>query len=216
MQKDDSDAANYYRADAMVQAFTRDEDWSEKVSYFERLSEINKKDIIEFTNKYYKSNYAVVYKNTGKDNSVKKIEKPSITKVPLNREVRSKTHEAIANTAIKKLNPKFLDFKTDLDFYNIGPMEVIAKENKENDLFKLTYQFDFGKNLNPKIGLAVGLMNYVGVDSLSPENLTNAFSLSTILSNLSASSGPILKYFIYIITTILIVLMYLSLITYKF
>ena len=175
MQKDDSDAANYYRADAMVQAFTRDEDWSEKVSYFERLSEINKKDIIEFTNKYYKSNYAVVYKNTGKDNSVKKIEKPSITKVPLNREVRSKTHEAIANTAIKKLNPKFLDFKTDLDFYNIGPMEVIAKENKENDLFKLTYQFDFGKNLNPKIGLAAGLMNYVGVDSLSPDNLKKAF-----------------------------------------
>ena len=175
MQKDDSDAANYYRADAMVQAFTRGEHWSEKVSYFERLSEINKKDIVEFTNKYYKSNYAVVYKNTGKDNSVKKIEKPSITKVPLNREVRSKTHEALANTAIKKLNPKFLDFKTDLDFYNIGPIEVIAKENKENDLFKLTYQFDFGKNLNPKIGLATGLMNYIGVDSLSPENLKKAF-----------------------------------------
>ena len=30
MQKDDSDAANYYRADAMVKAFTRDEDWNEK------------------------------------------------------------------------------------------------------------------------------------------------------------------------------------------
>ena len=66
MQKDDSDAANYYRADAMVQAFTRDEDWSEKVSYFERLSEINKKDIIEFTNKYYKSNYQKRFKGTHK------------------------------------------------------------------------------------------------------------------------------------------------------
>ena len=54
-------------------------------------------------------------------------------------------------------------------------MEVIARENKENDLFKLTYQFDFGKNLNPKIGLASGLMNYVGVDSLSPDNLKKAF-----------------------------------------
>ena len=36
-------------------------------------------------------------------------------------------------------------------------MEVIAKENKENDLFRLTYQFDFGKNLNPKIGLITSI-----------------------------------------------------------
>ena len=36
---------------------------------------------------------------------------------------------------------------TDGKFELEKKLEVISKENKENDLFKLTYQFDFGKNV---------------------------------------------------------------------
>ena len=171
MLQDDSDSANYYRADAMVMAFTRDQPWKEWVSYLSELSKITKEDLIEFAKKHYKNNYAVVYKRTGKDTSVKKVEKPLITKVSLNSEDRSKLHEKLVNTKIEKLKPKFLDYKKDLNFYNIGPIEVISKENKNNDLFQLIYRFDFGKNLDPKIELATGLMDYIGVGDLSPEDL---------------------------------------------
>lgn len=175
MQKDDSDNANYYRADNMVLAFTRGQLWKDQVTYLDELSKISKEDLISFANSHYNENYAVVYKRTGKDNSIQKVVKPQITKVPLNREDRSELHKKLATTKIEKLQPKFLDYKTDLNFYNIGPLKVVAKQNTDNDLFQLTYRFDFGKNLAPKIGLAASLMNYVGTKELSPEALKKEF-----------------------------------------
>ena len=175
MQQDDSEYANYYRANNMVLAFTRDQPWIEHVSYFEKISKITKDELVSFANKHYKENYAVVYKRTGKDPNILKVVKPQITKVPLNRENRSELHEKLSNQEVKKLEPKFLDYKNDLDFYNIGPLEVISKENKDNDLFQLTYLFDFGKNIDPKIELAAGLMNYTGIKDLSAEDLKKEF-----------------------------------------
>jgi len=175
MKQDDSDYANYYRANNMVLAYTRDLSWKDHVIYYEELSKITKEDLVAFANKHYKENYAVVYKRTGKDLNTQKVEKPQITKVPLNREDRSELHIKLANQETAKLQPKFLDYKTDLEFFNIGPLEVIYKENSDNDLFELTYHFNYGKNQDPKIALAASLMNYVGAGNLSPEDLKTEF-----------------------------------------
>jgi len=175
MQQDDSELANYYRANNMVLAFTRDKPWKEHVLYFDELSKITKDDLIAFAKENYKENYAVIYKRTGKDPNIKKVVKPQITKVPLNRENRSELHKKLANQKVEKLQPKFLDYNRDLDIYKIGPLETISKENKDNDLFQLTYVFKFGKNIEPKIELATGLMNYVGIKELSAEDLKKEF-----------------------------------------
>jgi len=175
MEQDDSDYANYFRANNMVLAFTQDQDWIDQVTYFDKLSEISKQDLVTFANENYNENYAVVYKRTGKDSNIQKVDKPQITKVPLNREDRSQLHEQLTNLELEKLQPKFLDFDKELNFYNIGPLEVIQKQNTANDLFELTYRFDFGTNLDPKIELATGLMNFVGIADLSPEELKKEF-----------------------------------------
>ena len=175
MKQDDSDYANYYRANNMVLAYTRDLSWKDHVIYYEELSKITKEDLVAFANKHYKENYTVVYKRTGKDPNIQKVEKPQITKVPLNREDRSELHVKLANQETVKLQPKFLDYKTDLEFFNIGPLEVIYKENTDNDLFEMTYHFNYGKNQDPKIELAASLMNYVGAGNLSPEELKTEF-----------------------------------------
>lgn len=175
MLQDDSENANYYRGDRMVLAFTRNETWKENIAYFDEISKITKEDLVSFANTHYSENYAVVYKKTGKDNSVKKVEKPEITKIPLNRNELSDFHKRIEEFKVEKLQPKFIDFKSELDFYKIGNIDVIAKENKNNDLFNLTYKFEFGKNLESKIGLATSLMNYVGTGELSPEDVKKEF-----------------------------------------
>ena len=175
MQEDESEYANYYRAANMVKAFTRGQSWQDHVSYLEKISKITKDELVSFANKHYNENYAVVYKRTGKDPNILKVVKPQITKVPLNRENQSELHKKLSNQEVKKLEPKFLDYKNDLDFYNIGPLEVISKENKDNDLFQLTYLFNFGKNKDLKIQLAAGLMDYIGIKDLSAEDLKKEF-----------------------------------------
>lgn len=175
MLQDDSDNANYYRGDKMVIAFTRDITWKESIAYFDEISKITKEDLISFANIHYSENYAVVYKKTGKDNSIKKVEKPEISKIPLNRNELSDFHKKIDEIKVEKLQPKFIDFKSELDFYKIGNLDVIAKENKNNDLFNLTFKYEFGKNLESKIGLATSLMNYAGTEELSPEDIKKEF-----------------------------------------
>jgi len=169
MEQDDSDYANYFRANNMVMAFTRNKKWSDQVTYFNQLFKITKDDIIDFANSHYHDNYAVIYKRNGKDPNTKKVVKPKITKVPLNRENKSPLQEHLAKIELNKLEPKFVNFKTDFDQFAIGSIDVLSKENIDNDLFRLTYMFDFGSDLDPLIPIASEFMNYVGIGILSPE-----------------------------------------------
>ena len=132
---------------------------------FDEISKITKEDLISFANIHYTENYAVVYKKTGKDNSIKKVEKPEISKIPLNRNELSDFHKKIDEIKIEKLQPKFIDFKSELDFYRIGNLDVIAKENKNNDLFNLTFKYEFGKNLES----ARKLNNIENCSKISPK-----------------------------------------------
>ena len=169
MQQDDSESANYFRANNMVMAFVKNKKWIDQVTYFKELAKINKKNIIDFVNSNYKNNYAVVYKRNGKDLNIKKIDKPKITKVQLNREDKSLLQESLSDIKLKKLEPKFVDFKTDFDQFSIGNIDVLSKTNIDNDLFTLVYMFDFGFNLDPLIPFAASFMDYIGTSTHSPE-----------------------------------------------
>lgn len=101
MEQEDSNYANYFRANEMVLAFTNDTPWIERVSYFDDLSAITKDELVSFANEHYKENYVVVNKKNGEDPNAKKIEKPIITKVPLNREVKSDFHNKINQLSVE-------------------------------------------------------------------------------------------------------------------
>lgn len=190
MEKDDSEYANHYRANEMVMAFTNDIPWVEKVRYFNELSNITKEELVTFANANYNDNYVVVNKRNGTDPKGKKVDKPAITKVPLNRNATSAVQETIATMEIGKLQPKYLDFERDLQHYSLGDLNIIHKENNDNDLFELNYIFDFANNASPKIGLALtGLLDHVGTNSLSAEEIKKEFY--KLGSSFSARSSSI-------------------------
>ena len=168
--------ANYYRTDQMVMAFTSSTPWTHMVSFFDRLSEITKDDLVEFANAYYTENYALVYKRTGTDPNAKKVVKPSITKVLTNTEEQSSFYQNLLDKEVGKIEPKFMDFEQELDFYQIENIEVISKENATNNLFELTFLFDFHKNLDKRIGLITNdFLNILGTPNYTPEQLQKEF-----------------------------------------
>ena len=79
---------NQGRANEYVEAFTLGIEWSEYIQMIDEMSKLNKQDIIDFANQYYKDNYAVVYKEQGED-IVEKVTKPNITPVSVNRESKT-------------------------------------------------------------------------------------------------------------------------------
>jgi len=163
--------SNRSRANSMVMAFSNGIDWSDYIQNIDKMEKITKEELVAFANENYKDNYGIVYKRTGEDPNKQRVEKPSITKVPLNRDDKSDFQVAIASQDVTKLSPVFIDYAKDINTINVNNVEVLSKINNENELFNLTYLLDLGKNADPKLGIAVTYLEYIGNDQHNAEEL---------------------------------------------
>jgi len=167
---------NSGRAHAFVNAFTWDIPWEDSVNRLDRLSKITKKDIVDFARKNYSDNYVVVYKRTGEDKNVAKVQKPEITPVKINREDQSDFAKNIMERNVPEISPVFLNYAEDIEQFRIkNDIPVYYKENTENDLFNLYYILDMGTDHQKKIGVAVDYLEYLGTSKYSPAKLKQEF-----------------------------------------
>lgn len=162
---------NFSRAHAYIVAQNQQIPWKEYVNKFDRMRQFSKQDIVDFADKWFKdNNYAVVYKRTGEDNSIVKVEKPQITKVSVNRDINSAFFQELEAQTPPRLQPLFLDYEKDIQKGMIaGKVPVHYTENKDNALFSMYYLFDMGKTSNPTLPLAVDYLQYLGTSTMSAE-----------------------------------------------
>ena len=139
------------------------------------LEKITKQDIVDFANEYYEDNYVVVYKRTGEDKSTLKVSKPNITPVYLNREDQSPFLVDLLDEEVKDIEPVFLDFSKDIKKSNIGEVDLIYRQNTENQRFKLNYIFEMGTNHDRRLGLAINYLRFLGTDSMSSSEVQQEF-----------------------------------------
>ncbi|ANQ51357.1 insulinase family protein [Flammeovirga sp. MY04] len=168
--------SNSARADAFVQAFTRDIKWENYIDDIEVMKTITKEEIVKFANERYKDNYVVVYKRVGEDPNKIQVDKPSITKVELNRGKTSKFFDNIASQKPAKLTPMFLDYEKDIQEGKLKRKVVVRyKQNVENDLFNLYYIIPVGKDTDPTLSQAVQYLEFLGTDKMSSPEIKQEF-----------------------------------------
>lgn len=168
--------SNRSRAHAFVDAFILGIPWQDYISQTERLSKITKNEIVKFANERFENNYVISYKRKGENKNVRKVEKPLITPVNVNREVQSKFLTDLVNKPAPDIEPVFADYKNDIkqtSLSNGTPVYYI--ENTENSTFNLYYVLDFGTNSDKKLGLAIGYLEYLGTAKYSPSELKQEF-----------------------------------------
>ena len=51
------------RADMFVSSFIDGVDWKDEVASLDRMSKVTKQQIVDFANKYFGDNYALIYKD---------------------------------------------------------------------------------------------------------------------------------------------------------
>ncbi len=182
--------SNDGRADLMVNSFINGVTWKEEVEYLSRLEKITKQQVVDYAAQALRDdNYVVIYKRQGKDETIKKIDKPQITPIRTNRDVSSAFLAEIIATPVTPIQPVFLDYDRDL---SKGPVrdgvQLLYKQNPTNDLFTLTYLFETGTNDNPAIVHAFNYLRYLGTDSLSAEQIKQQFYNLAGAFNLQAGS----------------------------
>ncbi len=169
-------------------SFTMNEDWSKYYSFIGELEKIKKADIVKFANDNYKNNYAVVYKRTGKDENITKVEKPEITAVTMNRELHSEFYKQIMDRKTKPISPVFLDYDRDISKSKLpSGIEFNYIRNDINDIFQLYFILDMGKFNDLKTELAVNYLPYIGTSKYSPDALSKEFFKLGINMSVSVS-----------------------------
>lgn len=175
---------NYYkslqnndsRADMFVNAFINGKKWEDVVNRLDRISGITKQQIVDFANKHLNDNYVCVYKKTGDDNTVKKIDKPQITPIPSNRDMSSDFLNEIVNTKTKPIEPRFLDFKKDLTVTTTkNKLPMLYKQNTDDGLFSLTFYYDFGTEAMKEMSMLPDYLYYLGTNKKTSSQIKQDF-----------------------------------------
>jgi zinc protease len=161
---------NWSRSNDLVMAFTNNISWKDYVNSVESLRKYKKEDIVKFANEHYQDNYAVIYKRNGKDPNARKVTKPEIMRVALNKEAVSPFHEEILKSKPEKLTPVFLDYERDIEKFSLKKgVPVLYTPNRENELFTLYYLSDVGTNHDPALKVAVEYLEYLGTSKRTAE-----------------------------------------------
>lgn len=180
--------SNDGRASTMLDAFIVDMPWTDQTAMIDQLSLITKNDIVEFTKRYYTNDYVIVYKRIGEDKTTRKIEKPQITPVEVNRDDMSPFVAQIMSSKPPRITPRFIDFNKDFTQSTLGKnIPVYYIRNKDNGLFSMYYVLDMGEFNDKKLPLAVQLLQFLGTDKYSSEQISKAFF--NLACNFNVSAG---------------------------
>ncbi len=183
--------SNDSRAMAMTQSFILGLDWKDVVTKYDRMAKISKEDIMQFAQENFNdNNYVVVYKHTGKDESIQKIRKNKLTPIELNRDAVSDFRKTMQdrNAEVSPLQPVFLNYEEDIQrTKTANGIEILYKENTENERFMLYYVFDMGTDNMKELGMAIEYLEFLGTSEYNPEDFKK--ELYKLGCDFSVSSG---------------------------
>ena len=175
------------RANMLMSAFTDNLDWKDQVAYVNNLSKLTKADIVAFANKYLGNNYVAVYKEKGTRPNVEKIEKPAITPVETNADKQSDFVKMVNEMPSTPVKTVLLDYNKYIQKGKLGKAEILYVQNKDNELYRLTFRYKVGTLNDLKLAMATNYSQFLGTDKKSTEQLTKEFY--KIASSFRISSG---------------------------
>lgn len=168
--------SNFSRAYQLVDGFISNTPYRDRLTWTDELSKITKQEIMDFAKEKYGNNYVVVYKRTGENTGLVKVEKPRITPVEINRNDQSAFYQEFMAEKTENIKPVFVDFKQEIQTQTLASgVEFNYIRNRTNELFNLQYIIDMGTDNNLRLPLAMELLPYLGTDKFSPEDLQKEF-----------------------------------------
>ena len=181
---------NRSRAGMMMNSFVDGRSWKSEVEKIKNTELLTKEDIVAWARENLTpQQYAVVYKHSGPDPSVKRISAPKITPIVTNRDKQSAFLQEIAASEVPPIEPVFVDFEKDMVVDSFKGQELLYKQNIKNDVATLTFWFDRGSNEDPALPMASEYVRYLGIPGQSAKEISQElYSLASKWSmNVSAN-----------------------------
>ncbi len=162
-------------ATALYTTYIYDRSWSDELAEINEFEKITKADVVKFANDFFKDNYVAIKKEKGENEKLIRVENPGITPVKLNKETQSPFLKSILAQKSKDIQPEFVDFPKAIQTHKVQTKKVSFVANKYNDVAQVFFIFPFGTDHDREIVLATQVLQYLGIDQLSAQDLKREF-----------------------------------------
>jgi predicted Zn-dependent peptidase len=136
------------------------------------MKKITREEIVEIANEFLNRDRVEVFKRKGTDTSVVKIEKPQINSVELNRDKQSEFVTEWLAEESDAIKPVYANLETGISRGKIGNADLHYVKNKDNRLFTLWYEYDYGRNHNKILPYIGEYLKYVGIPGMNAEQIS--------------------------------------------
>lgn len=165
--------------------------WEQELNEINEYEKITKADVVKFANDFFKNNYVVIKKEKGVNDKLVRVENPGITPIKLNREEQSPFLKSILAEKSSDIKPEFVDFSKAIKTDKIGDKKASFVKNKYNDIAEVYFIFPFGSDHDKHLGLATEVLQYLGTDTMSDEELKKEFYKLGISNNFRTSQDQL-------------------------
>lgn len=159
----------------LYQTFIRKQTWQNELEEMETYKSVTKADVIKFANEFFQDNYVVVYKEKGENENLIRVENPGITPVKINRDEKSDFFKEILAETSDDITPQFVDYKKEITTTNVKNKKISFVKNKYNSIAQVHYIFPFGSDYEKELSLATMILQYLGTNQFSTDELKQEF-----------------------------------------
>lgn len=162
-------------ATTLYDMYIKNRTWEEELNEMLEYEQITKSEVVEFAQEFFGENYVVVYKEKGANENLVRVDNPGITPIKLNRDVQSEFLEEILNERSELIKPEFIDYQKEIKTEELRGKKISFVKNRYNNLAQIHYIFPMGTDHDKELFLSSQVLQYLGTDQFSPEQLREEF-----------------------------------------
>ncbi|AZB22850.1 insulinase family protein [Kaistella haifensis] len=162
-------------ATALYGSYINNQNWGNELNQINEYEKITKDDVVKFANEFFKDNYVIIKKEKGVNDKLVRVENPGITPIKLNKEDQSPFLKSIISEKSSEIKPEFIDYSKAIKTDKIAGKKASFVKNKYNDIAQTYFIFPFGSDNDKELGLATQVLQYLGTNKLSAEDLKKEF-----------------------------------------
>ncbi len=170
-----SNTSRYGRAYSILQPHLIGVPWPRYVNLTNELATLNEAQIRDVVDRYYDSNYVVVFKRTGPRVVDQSITKPVITPLELAADTSSVFARRILSVPAQPIAPVFSDWSNDFEkgALNTGANYVLARKPGDS-LVRIGFSIPLGYRHERALRHAFAYAQYVGTEQRTAADLARA------------------------------------------
>jgi predicted Zn-dependent peptidase len=149
--------------------------WEQELNEMDEYAAFTKEEVVSFANDFFKENYVVINKEKGVNDRLIRVENPGITPIKINRDSQSEFLQEILSEKTEDIKPEFINYQKEITTDDVKAKKLSFVTNKYNDIAQLHFIFSFGSDNDRDLAISTQLLQYLGTDTLSPEDLKNEF-----------------------------------------